>query len=629
MSGITGLYNLDGRPADELLLQRMARAIAHRGPDAIRYWTHGPISLGHLMLQTTPESAAETQPLPNQDATLCLTLDGRVDNRSELRKILDSHGFPPRHDTDAELVLRAYECWGENCPNRLLGDFAFAIWDARKEQLFCARDYVGVKPFYYHRSAKLFAFGSEIRAVLALEAVPRRLNESRVADFLVEQLDREDEESTFYEDVQRLPAGYSLTVAPGRFALRDYWDLKAPPVLKLGSLREYGEAFREVFVEAVRCRLRSTHPVGSTLSGGIDSSSVVCTTRELLAAELKEPLHTISLVDADESKCGETPYIREVLRGGGLTPHIVRSDQVSAMTEQVKDSDEPFEIAGYFPNWFGFAAAQRAGVRVLLDGISGDHITPPYTYLATLVRSLQWNTLRRELSFGSREFGESRLSILRSHGLAPMMPGLFEVWRRLRGRKPQPFPEGSCINPDFALRMGIPERFDLKRRKLWAASQDIGTLHSWSFTCGVLPFFFEHSGRLAATMGIEARHPFSDRRVIEFFLSLPLHTKTYIPLPKRVIREGMHGILPEMVRGRTRLAHPGGAFMTSLLTQHPALLGPAQSKQALGPIQRYVNLNAVEVDRNRVAIGSQDAGDSVWQALNLALWLESKNLHVV
>ena len=119
--------------------------------------------------------------------------------------------------------------------------------------------------------------------MLALEIVPRRLNESRVVDFLVEQLDREDEESTFYQDVLRLPAGHSLTVGPGRFALRDYWDLKAPPVLKLGSLREYGEAFRAVFVDAIRCRLRSTHPVGSTLSGGLDSSSVVCTTRELLA----------------------------------------------------------------------------------------------------------------------------------------------------------------------------------------------------------------------------------------------------------------------------------------------------------------------------------------------------------
>ncbi len=390
-------------------------------------------------------------------------------------KALDSNGFPPRDDTDAELVLRAYECWGESCPNRLLGDFAFAIWDARKKQLFCARDYVGVKPFYYHRSATLFAFGSEIRSVLALETIPRRLNESRVVDFLVEELDREDEESTFYQDVQRLPAGHSLTVGPGRFVLRDYWDLKAPPVLKLGSLGEYGEAFREVFVEAVRCRLRSTHPVGSTLSGGLDSSSVVCTIRELLASELKEPLHTISLVDADETKCGETPYIREVLRGGRVTPHIVRSDQVSAMTEQMQDSDEPFEIFCYFTNWFGFAAAKKAGVRVLLDGISGDHITPPYTYLATLVRSLQWNTLRRELSFGAKAFDESRLSILRTHGLAPMLPGLFEVWRRLRGRKPRPYPEGSCIDPDFALRMGISERFELKRRKLWEAAQDIGT----------------------------------------------------------------------------------------------------------------------------------------------------------
>ena len=627
MSGITGLYNLDGRPATDPILWRMTAAVAHRGPDGIRHWLAGPVGLGHLLLQTTPESAQEKQPLTNQDSALCLTLDGRIDNRSELRCLLDSKGSPPRDDTDAELVLRAYECWGEDCPRRLLGDFAFAIWDARKKQLFCARDYVGVKPFYYHRSPSRFVFGSEIRAVLALDAVPRRLNESRVADFLVEELDREDEESTFYQDVQRLPAGHSLTVAPGRFALRDYWDLKSPPVLKLGSLREYGEAFREIFVEAVRCRLRSTRPVGSTLSGGIDSSSVVCTVRELLAAELKEPLHTISLVDADESKCGETPFIREVLRGGGLTPHIVRSDQVSPMTEQMTDSDEPFEIYTYFTNWFGFAAAQKAGVRVLLDGISGDHIVPPYTYLATLVRSWQWNILCGELSFGSSAFGESRWSILRTHGLAPMLPGIFELWRRLRGRKPRPYPEGSCINPDFALRTGIPERFELKRRKLWAASQDIGTLHSWSFTCGILPFFFEHSGRLAATLGIEAHHPFSDRRVIEFFLSLPLHAKTYSPLPKRVIREGMRGILPEMVRSRTILADTGGAFLTSLLKKNSELMGLAQLKLALGPAEGYINLDAVETNMNRVYRGFPDAGDSVWQALNLALWLKSRNLH--
>ena len=195
-------------------------------------------------------------------------MDGRIDNREELKRDLESKGFRIRHKTDAELVLCAYEQWGEECPIRLLGDFAFAIWDGRKKQLFCARDHVGVRPFYYHHSPTWFAFGSEIRAILALEAVPRCLNESRLADFLVEPLDREGEESTFYRDVVRLPAGHCLIVSPGRFTVGDYWNLEAPSTLRLASLEEYGTAFREVFVEAVRCRLHSSHRVGSTLERG-------------------------------------------------------------------------------------------------------------------------------------------------------------------------------------------------------------------------------------------------------------------------------------------------------------------------------------------------------------------------
>ena len=587
MSGIAGFYHLDGCPADPGLLRSMLNAIAHRGPDGVRDWIGGSVAFGHLQLRTTPESVHEKQPLTNLDASFCLTMDGRIDNRLELKRLLASKGLPPRADTDAELVLRAYECWGKDCPNRLLGDFAFAIWDAGKRQLFCARDPVGVRPFYYHRSASLFAFSSEIRAVLALAAVPRRLNESRLVDYLVDELDREDEESTFYRDVQRLPAGHSLTVGPAHFAVRDYWDLKAPPVLQLRSLEEYGEAFREVWVEAVRCRLRSTHPVGSTLSGGIDSSSVVCTARELLPAELKEPLHTISLVDADESKCGETPYIREVLRGGRLTPHIVRSDQVSSMAEQIAEADEPFETAGYFPNWYGFAAAHQAGVRVLLDGTSGDHMTPPYSYLATLVRSLRWNAVRKELSFASKTYGDWRLPTLVRFGLAPMMPRLFVAARCVvRGRKTAPYPKDSLINRDFAVRMKILDRIERRRSTIWKASRDIGTLHSWSFTCGVLPGFFEPTARMAATLGIETRHPFSDRQVIEFFLSLPLEMKTYGPLPKRVIRAGMKGVLPEVVRNRRLYAHPGAAFQTALLRRHAELLQPELIPAGLGTAGR-------------------------------------------
>ena len=156
-------------------------------------------------------------------------------------------------------------------------------------------------------------------------------------------------------------------------------------------------------------------------------------------------MHTISLVDADESKCGETPYIREVLRGGWVIPHIVRSDQVSAMTEQMTGSDEPFEIACYFSNWFGFAAANQAGVRVLLDGISGDHITPPYVYLATLVRSFKWSAVLKELSFCfARVYGGPRLSNSEDvTASAPAMPrAICGLAVAVEAAEPPPYPEG-------------------------------------------------------------------------------------------------------------------------------------------------------------------------------------------
>lgn len=625
MSGISGIYNLDGRPADAGLLERMTQAIAHRGPDGIGQRIDGPIGLAHLLLKTIPESEGERQPLVSEDGLLRLTMDGRIDNRKELRATLESKGSRPRGQTDAELVLCAYEQWGEDCPTRLLGDFAFAIWDEGKKQLFCARDYVGVRPFYYHRSGAFFAFGSEIRALLALESISRQLNESRIADFLVEELDREDEESTFYQAISRLPAGHCLIIASGGFAIRDYWNLKAPSTLKLKSLAEYGEAFREVFVEAMRCRLHSSHRVGSTLSGGIDSSSVVCTARELLRGELNEPLHTISLVDADISNCGETPYIEEVLRRGWVVPHIVRSDQVTNVQEGMRNADEPFEFGRYFPNWFIYSTAQESGVRVLLDGISGDHITAPYAYLSILIRTLQWKKLVAELSYNAKVYNESIWHSLLGNGIGPLLPNLgVGLRRRIRKYRKRSQLENPLINSSFAARMKIAERFEKRSQIAWNLSQNLGSLHSRSFASGTLPFFFEHSDWMGGIKAVESRHPFSDRRMIEFFLSLPLKMKTYSPLPKRVIREGMKGILPEMVRSRTHFAHPGGSFMSSLLVHCRSLLEADRFRDLLAPIKEYVNVRKLEIDRERWLTGISRDGYSLWQVLNLAIWIHDR-----
>ena len=182
MGAIAGLYLLDGRSPNRTDLDLMVATLAHRGPDASGMWCRGPAGLAHRALWTTPESLHETLPLRADFANLVLTADARIDNRAELIAALDLDGRGSSQITDSELILAAYEYWGEHCPEKLLGDFAFAIWDGRKQTVFCARDHFGVKPFYYHyRAGRLFAFASEIKGLLCLSEVPRRLNEVRVA----------------------------------------------------------------------------------------------------------------------------------------------------------------------------------------------------------------------------------------------------------------------------------------------------------------------------------------------------------------------------------------------------------------------------------------------------------------
>ena len=166
MSGIIGIHYLDGRPVDRENLTKMVDILAHRGPDGADIWVDGCVGLGHRMLWTTPESLIEKLPLENQRGDLVITADARIDNRDELIAALQINNRPSDKVVDSELILAAYEKWGEDCPEHLLGDFAFAIWDERRELLFCARDHFGVKPFYYYFANNTFAFGSEIKALL-------------------------------------------------------------------------------------------------------------------------------------------------------------------------------------------------------------------------------------------------------------------------------------------------------------------------------------------------------------------------------------------------------------------------------------------------------------------------------
>ncbi len=301
---------------------------------------------------------------------------------------------------DAEIILQAYLLWHEACVEHLLGDFAFAIHDSRHKTLFCARDHFGVRPFYYHYSSgRFFVFASEPRAILALKKVPNKLNEGRIADFLISQLEGIDKTSTFYEEVYRLPPAHTLTISPDSMQIKRYWKLEPGPELQLDSDEAYAEAFLEVFTEAVRCRLRSAGPVGSMLSGGMDSGSIVAIAKDLLAKEGKGPLPTFSAIGPDPTNCTETRTTLLAQSLEGIEPHSIRYDQLDEILPELAEltwrENEPFDNHMTLVRSV-YLLAHRRGVKVVMDGIDGDSVLSEGSQITRLLRGGRLLTAYRE-----------------------------------------------------------------------------------------------------------------------------------------------------------------------------------------------------------------------------------------
>ncbi len=286
MSGIVGILHLDGAPVDAELLQRLVDFQKFRGPDAQRLWISGQVGLGHTLLKTSDESTHECQPFHLGD-NIWIAADARVDGRSELVAKLTAAGQnAPSNATDAELILRSYRAWGEACLEHLLGDFAFAIWDGREQKLFCARDQMGVKPFYYASIGSLLVFSNTLDCVRQHPAVSDRLNDLAIADFLLFDINQ-DAATTSYSDIRRLPAAHSLRCERAAVSIRRYWTLSVTEPVRFQRESEYIEQFRALLEQAVEDRLR-TKSAGILMSGGLDSTTVAATARRILAVNGNE-----------------------------------------------------------------------------------------------------------------------------------------------------------------------------------------------------------------------------------------------------------------------------------------------------------------------------------------------------
>jgi asparagine synthase (glutamine-hydrolysing) len=316
MSAVAGIVMLEGGHPTVAAVGRMTAAMATRGPDGISSWGGRQAALGHCLLRSTAEAVA--QPLASEDGQRLLVMDGLVDNRQELTRELLGRGARLRDSSDAELVLRAFEAWGEESPCHIIGEYVFLVWDVRERRLFGARDAVGARHFYFHCRAGRIAFASEIVGLLACEGIAPRLNESRLLDYLVPEFDRDDERGTFYEGIERLPAGHAMRFDARGLATWRHWDPSRLPEARFSSLDECAEALCAELKGAVECRLRSIRPVGAMLSGGLDSSTVATLARDQLGDRLGGPLRTFTLVHPDRESCPEWRAVKALVAEGGL-----------------------------------------------------------------------------------------------------------------------------------------------------------------------------------------------------------------------------------------------------------------------------------------------------------------------
>lgn len=630
MSGVFGLCNLNGHPVQDDDMHQMGHLLARRGPDGMGIWKNGTIGLGHTSLATTPEAQHENIPVSDPQSGCTITADVRIDNRTEL---LEQLGLSHQSSIigDAGLVLHAYLKWDLDCVDYLLGDFAFAIWDPRTQRLFCARDHLGVRPFNYFKGGHLFVFASEPRAILVLPHVPYAINEERIADYLVTQLEGIDKTSTFFKDVYRLPPAHTLTVNANGMQIQRYWHLEPGPELELSSDEEYAEAFLEVFSEAVRCRLRGADTVGSMLSGGMDSGSVVAVAREILSHSGQEPLKTFSAVSSDSKDCVETQAIQSAIAMDGLDPYVISCGNLTELLPQLSDLeravDEPFD--GIMTLLYAvYLGAHRQGVKALMDGIDGDTLLSEGSYLAYLLKQGHWLKAYRE-AVGQNRFWKGaypvRRELFRSARRA-FTPHAVKTWYHSVFNSPPKQQDrnirASLICPDFARRVNLADRLEtLARQRSSKSMSGLSGECAHAMEHPYLTVGVERYNRAASSVAIEPRHPFLDRRLVNFCASLPGNQRLNNGWPKAILRRAMAGKLPDPIRWRRGKQHLGWSFTEALLEASQGQVGDhiADNKKLLE--------NYLDMDRLRQYIQSyfddkdSSSAEFVKEAIGLSVWL--------
>ncbi|WP_263821139.1 lasso peptide isopeptide bond-forming cyclase [Salinibacter sp.] len=639
MSGIAGIYYLDGRPVDDEV-DRMVETIEHRGPDGISTWQNNSVGLGHCMLETTPEDQFESLPLVDRTGNFAITADARIDNRRELIKKLEIRVPRERPITDAEIILAAYKKWGQSCPRELLGAFAFSVWDATEERLFCARDHFGVKPLVYHKSENSFLFGSCTKSVLTYEKENIRLNEKRISDYISNTF--KNKKYTFYDGVKKIEPGSYISVTNKKLVKKRYYSLRIKEN-KMGEEKAF-EKMRSLLLESVKARLRAKRKPFILLSGGLDSSSICAA-----ANQVSSEVNTLSTIYGDYDQCDEREYIESVLNYGNYNHSVheyKKNKHVSIIPEIIKYQKEPFYAPNISGTWERYKSIKNS-TKVILDGHAGNEVVSPgYGRLVELARNGEWIKLYKNLWSGLNPLGVTRSIELFSGYIAKHGDKAVEDrgWKYSMGRKiaralvrlrskvksksSSKIKWEDVIKSSFASRVNAEERRHEYRRGSPARALSESERHHKTLSGNLFSHTFDVNDRVSSAHGLERRYPFLHKPLVEFCLSLPANMKRRNGWGRFVLRKAMDGLLPEDVLWRRNQANFLPLLRDGLRSKRDTLSDLFDGDTF--EWQSYIDRQTAETlvnrlsDENNKSLGSQELF-LLWRLAVLGYWLEEES----
>jgi asparagine synthase (glutamine-hydrolysing) len=557
MCGIAGIFGPNALAGAQDTLRTMLDSMAHRGPDGDGTWTdaNGGGGIAHKRLAIIDPEGGQ-QPMTNEDETLWITFNGCIYNYQDIQRTLRAKGHRFRTHSDTEVIVHAYEEWGPACVEKFNGMWAFAIWDTRNQKLFCSRDRIGIKPFYFVQQPERFTFASEVKALLAARAVKPAADKDGIRHYLTFQYCLADR--TMFQNVHSLPPGHNLTIQLGEAPqITQYWDL----AFNIDTEHDedyFVDRLSRTLEDAVRLRLRSDVPLGTHLSGGLDSSLVACLARLLLG---DAPLKTFSGAFREGQAFDETRYAKiasEAARTEYLETYLSAGDFADSFEKIIWHMDQPAAGPGVFPQFFVSKLASEH-VKVVLGGQGGDEIFVGYArylvaYLEECLKGAIRNTAHRAEYVATLETIVPSLPTLESY--EPMLrsfwrQGLFDAPAKRYFALMNRFADSEALlHPDlkldtartfneFQADFDVPDaaaminrilRFDLKNH---------------------LQSLLHVEDRTSMAWGLESRVPLLDYRLIELMASIPPVIKFKNGLLKYIFRKAVANVVPPQIYNRT------------------------------------------------------------------------------